>query len=107
MASFYTRHLFICINQREDGSQCCANYGSAVAHAHAKRRLKLLGLNGPGQMRANRAGCMDRCSEGPIAVVYPEGVWYRYDDLDDIDEIIDRHLVAGELVERLRLPEFD
>lgn len=107
MPPFYIRHLFICTNQREDGSQCCASYSSLAAHAHAKQRLKSLGLNGPGKMRVNRGGCMDRCSEGPIAVVYPDAIWYRYEDLDDIDEIIDSHMVKGKPVRRLRLPDLD
>lgn len=71
---------------------------------HAKRRLKALGLHGPGEFRVNRSGCLDRCSEGPVAVVYPDAVWYTYDDVDDIDEIIDEHLLNGHIVERLRLP---
>ncbi len=52
----------------------------------------------------NKAGCLDRCDEGPVMVVYPEGVWYTYVDISDVDEIIDSHLVGGEIVERLRLP---
>jgi len=49
------------------------------------------------------AGCLDRCEEGPTVVVYPEGVWYRYADQRDIDEIVDSHLVNGRVVERLRI----
>ena len=69
--------------------------------AYAKGRIKALGLNGKGQVRINKAGCLDRCEEGPILVVYPEAVWYTYVDREDIDEIIDRHIVKGEIVERL------
>ncbi len=56
-------------------------------------------------MRVNKAGCLDRCAGGPVAVVYPEGTWYTYLDKTDIDEIVDRHLVNGEVVERLVLPD--
>jgi (2Fe-2S) ferredoxin len=56
-------------------------------------------------VRVNKAGCLDRCDEGPCIVVYPEAVWYTYVDEHDIDEIIDRHLIGGEPVERLRLPD--
>jgi lipooligosaccharide transport system ATP-binding protein len=63
---------------------------------YAKGRIKELGLNGKGHVRVNKAGCLDRCEEGPILVVYPEAVWYTYIDRDDIDEIIDRHVVKGE-----------
>ncbi|MGA7964656.1 MAG: (2Fe-2S) ferredoxin domain-containing protein [Gammaproteobacteria bacterium] len=103
--SYYERHLFVCVNQREDGSQCCAQHDAEVIRLHAKRRLKALGRLGPGQLRVNRSGCLDRCSEGPVAVVYPDAVWYTYDDTDDIDEIIDEHLLNGRIVERLRLPD--
>lgn len=70
---------------------------------HAKARIKELDLNGAGKIRINKSGCLDRCSEGPCVVVYPEGVWYTYVDVQDIDEIIDRHLIKGEIVERLRI----
>ena len=70
---------------------------------YAKQRIKALGLSGPGRVRINRAGCLDRCEEGPVIVVYPEEVWYTYVDKDDIDEIIDRHVVGGKVVERLRI----
>ena len=55
-------------------------------------------------MRVNKSGCLDRCAGGPVAVVYPEGVWYTYVDESDIDEIVDSHLKRGEVVTRLLLP---
>lgn len=70
---------------------------------YAKARVKALGLAGKGKARVNQAGCMDRCEEGPVVVVYPEGVWYTYVDQHDVDEIIDEHLVNGRIVERLRI----
>lgn len=70
---------------------------------YAKDRIKALKLNGPGKVRINTAGCLDRCDEGPVIVVYPEGVWYTYVDKDDIDEIIESHLQNGKVVERLRI----
>jgi (2Fe-2S) ferredoxin len=71
--------------------------------AYAKKRIKVLGLDGPGNVRINQSGCLDRCEEGPVIVVYPDAVWYTYVDRDDIDEIIDRHVVGGEVVERLKI----
>ncbi|MFP5344924.1 MAG: (2Fe-2S) ferredoxin domain-containing protein, partial [Gammaproteobacteria bacterium] len=56
-----------------------------------------------GKVRINNAGCLDRCEEGPVIVVYPEGVWYSYVDKEDIDEIIEEHLQHGRPVERLRI----
>ena len=70
---------------------------------HAKKRCKQLDLLGPGKVRVNKAGCLDRCEEGPVAVVYPEGVWYTYVDKEDIDEIVESHLRDGKIVERLLL----
>ena len=68
-----------------------------------KKRIKQLGLAGKGAVRINKAGCLDRCEEGPVLVVYPEEIWYTYVDREDIDEIIDSHLVNGRIVERLRI----
>lgn len=100
---YYARHLFFCCNQRDNGTACCNDHGAQALRDHAKARVKALGLNGAGRVRVNQAGCLDRCTEGPVLVVYPEEVWYTYVDQADIDEIIDRHLVAGEVVERLRI----
>lgn len=101
--SFYDRHVFFCCNKREAPEECCANHGADELQQYAKGRVKALGLSGKGKVRINRAGCLDRCAEGPVIVVYPEAVWYTYVDRSDIDEIIDRHVVGGEVVERLRI----
>ena len=70
---------------------------------YAKQRVKQLGLDGKGKVRVNQAGCLDRCEEGPCAVVYPEAVWYTYVDRADIDEIVEQHLQHGHVVARLRI----
>ena len=101
--SYYKRHVFFCCNQRDPPENCCNNHGSAEMQAYAKQRVKELGLDGKGKVRINKAGCLDRCDEGPVLVVYPEAVWYTYVDRHDIDEIIDRHIIGGEIVERLRI----
>lgn len=75
--------------------------GAEAAFDHMKSRVKKLGLNGKDKVRINRAGCLDRCSEGPVMVVYPEAVWYTFIDNEDIDEIIDSHLLQGKIVDRL------
>ena len=67
------------------------------------KRSKELGLLGKGEVRVNSAGCLNRCEEGPVMVVYPQGTWYTFMDKDDIDEIIDEHLINGNEVERLKL----
>ena len=60
-------------------------------------------MAGPGGVRVNTSGCLDRCEEGPVVVVYPDAVWYTYVDNEDLDEIVDEHLVNGRIVERLKI----
>lgn len=101
--SYYQHHVFFCCNQREAGEACCNDRGATEIRAYAKDRVKALKLNGQGKVRINSAGCLDRCDDGPVIVVYPEEVWYTYVDKADIDEIIEEHLVHGRIVERLRI----
>ena len=103
-AGYYRRHVFFCLNQRPAGEACCADHRAQAGFDRCKARVKAAGLAGPGAVRVNKAGCLDRCAGGPVAVVYPEGVWYTYVDERDIDEIVDRHLIHGEVVRRLVLP---
>ena len=77
--------------------------GAEAAFDHMKARVKKLGLSGQEKVRINRAGCLDRCGEGPLLVVYPQAIWYTFVDNDDIDEIIDSHLINGKVVERLAI----
>ena len=100
---FFRHHLFFCQNQHQGDLPCCASHDAASMCAYAKERCKELGLHGPGGIRINKAGCLGRCERGPVAVVYPEGVWYNYIDREDIDEIINSHLREGKIVERLRI----
>lgn len=103
--SYYERHVFFCTNDRGEGADrpSCNRCGSQAARDHAKQRVKSLGLAGEGKVRINSAGCLDRCEEGPVCVVYPEGIWYTYVDTEDVDEIIDSHVVGGKPVERLKI----
>lgn len=103
--SYYQRHVFFCLNQRTNGEASCGDHDAQGAFDHCKSRVKQLGLAGKGGVRVNKAGCLDRCAGGPVAVVYPEAVWYSWVDQSDIDEIVERHLRDGEVVERLVLPE--
>jgi (2Fe-2S) ferredoxin len=101
--SYYQHHVFFCLNERENGEAACAQHGAREAFDHCKRRIKAEGLAGPGQVRINKAGCLDRCAGGPVMVVYPQGTWYTYVDAHDLDEIIDSHLKQGKVVQRLVL----
>jgi len=103
--SYYQYHWFFCTNQRDAAAErpSCANCSAATLRDYAKAKVKALGLAGEGGTRVNIAGCLDRCEEGPVCVVYPEGVWYTYVDEEDLDEIIESHLGKGEPVQRLML----
>jgi (2Fe-2S) ferredoxin len=101
---YYQHHVFFCLNERPEGEASCAHVGAREGFDHCKARIKKEGLAGPGGIRVNKAGCLDRCAGGPVAVVYPEGTWYTFVDASDIDEIVDSHLLGGRLVERLLLP---
>jgi (2Fe-2S) ferredoxin len=102
--SYYRHHVFFCQNARDNGEAACAQHDAAAALGHCKKRVKAEGLNGPGGVRINQAGCLDRCAGGPVIVVYPEAIWYTYVDHHDLDEIVDEHLKHGRVVERLVLP---
>lgn len=69
--------------------------------AYAKARLKELNLHGEGKMRVSQSGCLGRCNNGPNLLIYPDGVWYTFANQADIDEIIEVHLLKGQIVERL------
>ena len=99
---FYQAHVFVCTNTRPPGHKrgCCAEKGSEKLRDYMKVRAKELGLP---DTRINAAGCLDRCDLGPTLVIYPEGVWYGYRSREDIDEILQTHLVEGRRVERLLL----
>lgn len=103
MNSHFKHHVFFCNNQRAPGETCCANHGSNDLRAYAKDQVKAAKLSGEGKVRINSAGCLDRCDQGPVMVVYPEAVWYTYVDKEDIDEIIESHLKNGKVVERLKI----
>lgn len=100
---YYRYHVFFCVNQREAGAACCQNHQAQAMREYAKARSKQLGLTPHGRVRINSAGCMNRCELGPVLVIYPEGVWYTYQQPADIDEILESHLLNGQIVERLLL----
>jgi len=100
----FSHHLFFCLNKRSNGEDCCDRHNAFALFQYAKNRVKELELAGPGKIRVNKAGCLDRCADGPVMVVYPEGIWYTLVDQDDVEEIIQSHLINGRPVERLQLP---
>lgn len=101
--SHFKHHVFFCCNQREPGKGCCNDHGASALRDYAKQRVKALDLAGEDKVRINQAGCLDRCDAGPVMVVYPEAVWYTYVDQEDVEEIIQEHLINGRVVERLKV----
>jgi (2Fe-2S) ferredoxin len=102
--SYYDKHVFFCTNQRDDGEDCCGNHKAQQARDYVKAKVKELGIsNRNNSIRINSAGCLDRCDEGPVLVVYPEGVWYTFVDESDLDDIIESHLKNGQIVDRLKI----
>ncbi len=100
MAGF-KRHVFVCLNERDlnDPIGCCKHKGSERIFNILKAGTVKHGLKGT--VRVNRAGCLDHCDFGPSVVIYPEGTWYRVPTEEDAREILERHIVGGEVVERL------
>lgn len=100
---YFDAHLFVCCNRRPDGHKrgSCAARGSEKLRDYMKARAKEMGLP---RVRVNMAGCLDRCELGPCMVIYPAGVWYRIDSTSDVDQVLERHVRDGKLVEELLLP---
>jgi (2Fe-2S) ferredoxin len=101
----FQRHVFVCVNQRTPGSErgCCAEKGGVAVRDRFKKVLA--GKRLLETVRANKSGCLDQCEAGVTVVVYPEQVWYGGVTVADVEEIVERHVIGGEVVERLLLPE--
>lgn len=100
---YFKHHVFFCCNQRTDGRASCEDHGASALRDYCKQKVKKAAITGIGRARVNQAGCLDRCEQGPVMVVYPEGVWYRYGSEADVDEIVAEHLLKGQPVSRLRI----
>ncbi|MBC8493600.1 MAG: (2Fe-2S) ferredoxin domain-containing protein [Candidatus Thioglobus sp.] len=101
--NYYTRHIFFCNNQRKDGKPCCSQLGAKAMYRYAKDKCRDARQMGEGKIGISESRCLGRCEHGPVAVVYPDNVWYQYIDEEDIDEIITEHLIGGNSVKRLQI----
>jgi len=99
------RHVFVCINERppDNPKGSCMHRGGVEVRDRLKAELAARGLSKV--IRANNAGCLDQCEHGVAVVVYPEQVWYGNVTPEDIPEIVERHLIGGEVVARLLIPD--
>lgn len=100
----YERHVFVCTNRRpeDDPRGSCAPKGGEAVHKAFKEEVAKRGLKG--KVRANSAGCLDACAFGVSVVIYPEGIWYRGVTVEDVPEIVEKTVIRGERIDRLRMP---
>jgi len=103
---FFDCHVFCCTNIRpaEHPRGSCARKGAVDLRDRMKKMAHEMGLKG---VRVNAAGCLDRCELGPTMVIYPEGIWYRFENEADITEILTTHVKGGGRVARLMMQPQD
>ncbi len=104
MAKFH-KHILICTHERAEGNSrgCCKNSGSEAIVSEFKKQIAEMGLKR--KVRANRSGCLDQCSKGAAMVVYPDAVWYGGVKPDHVREILLKHVLGGQPLEELRIPD--
>lgn len=103
--SYYKHHIYFCLNERKSGAESCVISGSIELFDYMKLKVKEANLEDGYKIRVNKAGCLGRCSEGPVIVIYPEAIWYQCKTTNDIDEVIEQHLQKKQIVQNLKLSD--
>ena len=101
--SYYKHHIFFCTNQRTDGRASCQEHDAQELRDYLKKRVKEEGLTCLDGIRVNNAGCLGRCGQGPVMVIYPEETWYQYKNKEDIDDIFEQHIKNNRCLKRLSI----
>ncbi len=106
MARFH-KHILICTHERAEGNSrgCCKHSNSQEVLMEFKKQIAELGLKR--KVRANQSGCLDQCSRGPVVVVYPDAIWYGGVQAGNVAEILQQHVLGGDPVEYLQIPDED
>ncbi|NWG29495.1 MAG: (2Fe-2S) ferredoxin domain-containing protein [Ignavibacteriaceae bacterium] len=101
----FEKHIFVCENKRPEGHPrgCCSEKNSPEVRELFKRRIKELGLNAT--VRANSSGCLDACEHGVTVLIYPEQIWYGKITVEDVEDIIQEHIIKNIPVERLKITD--
>ncbi len=99
-----THHIFVCCNTRDPNHPrgCCDPAGSQALRQCFKDELKRRGLQAT--VRANEAGCLDRCEVGPTVVIYPQGIWYGHVTPADVPRIVEQTIIGAQTIAELQLP---
>lgn len=100
---YYSKHIFVCTNQKADGKKCCGQLQNDEIARYMAEKIKEMQCWGVGQWRVSRSGCLGRCEKGPCIVVYPDNIWYRIANFADADTILQQHLQMGKPVEKLQI----
>ncbi len=99
MSLFYKKHIFFCTNQRKDkNKRSCGGENVLTLRKYMKEKIKAKGIKG---IRVNSSGCLNRCKLGPLMVIYPEGVWMKVTNKEDIDLIIEKYLINKKTIKEL------
>jgi (2Fe-2S) ferredoxin len=97
----FEKHIFICANQKAEGKACCGEKNGLELIEKFREVLNEKGLKG--KVRAQKSGCLDACNFGPALVIYPEGTYYGHIKLEEVERIVNEHVIGGKVIEELEL----